>query len=429
VVAFGVGGFMHFDDGFVKLSGMMRSFGLAAVCVVLASCVATGPKVTRAKKPKPTEYFAESLVGVKASPRVTNVGLTNLPGGHIKRLPRGGGRDMVGKPYKIRGKWYHPREDPNYKANGTASWYGDAFHGRLTANGEIYDMNNLTGAHPTMPLPSYARVTNRKNGKSVIVRVNDRGPYASDRLVDLSKRAAQLLDYTQSGTAQVRLEYIGRAPVHGQDDEYLVASYRENGDDAPFESKPAVMVASNDGAFSQSPVIAGTAFAPEAPEPSVTDKIVQTTSDEGFVSDGLVLEDTSIRGALPAVAPTVVNRPNACVTLEPCEGVVGDGLQSGYAPTESNATKTNAFAAFDGPNKNAGNWRQDALSERILVGSFTLAQGKRMERQLREFATLTFDSLDGSRVEVFAQPVRSLSIDNLVRKLWTMGFVDAFVVR
>lgn len=163
------------------------------------------------------EYFAESEYGVKASPRVSNA---------RSRLPRGGGRDMVGKPYKVRGKWYTPREDKNYAKVGAASWYGDAFHGRLTANGEIYDMTHLTAAHPTMPLPSYARVTNTANGASVLVRVNDRGPFAHNRVIDLSKRAAELLDYKHAGVAKVKVEYVGRAPLHGRDDNYLLASYR-----------------------------------------------------------------------------------------------------------------------------------------------------------------------------------------------------------
>ena len=116
---------------------------------------------------------------------------------------------------------YYPKEDKNYSKVGLASWYGDAFHGRLTANGEIYDMTHLTAAHPTMPLPSYARVTNLENGSSVIVRVNDRGPYSHNRLIDLSKRAADILDYTRTGTAKVKVEYVGRAPLDGQDDQYL----------------------------------------------------------------------------------------------------------------------------------------------------------------------------------------------------------------
>ena len=202
-------------------SGVRLSTGLlCGIALALSACTSTGPKVTTvsAKQTKSKEYFAEKDYGVKASPRVVNVAMASIPGMKMKRLPRGGGRDQVGKPYKIRGKWYVPQEDPNYRASGIASWYGDAFHGRLTANGEIYDMNHLSAAHPTMPLPSYARVTNKANGSSVIVRVNDRGPYAHGRVIDLSKRAAQLLDYTGKGTANVVVEYVGRAPVDGRDD-------------------------------------------------------------------------------------------------------------------------------------------------------------------------------------------------------------------
>ncbi len=123
------------------------------------------------------------------------------------------GRAVVGKPYQIKGKWYYPQHDPAYKRVGQASWYGSDFHGRLTANGEIYDMNLLTAAHPTMPLPSYARVTNLKNGSSLIVRVNDRGPFMKDRIIDLSKQAAAILGYENAGVTDVEVEYIAEAPV------------------------------------------------------------------------------------------------------------------------------------------------------------------------------------------------------------------------
>ncbi|KEC55086.1 septal ring lytic transglycosylase RlpA family protein [Bartonella koehlerae] len=135
------------------------------------------------------------------------------------------GRAVVGKPYKIKGKWYYPQHDPAYKRIGQASWYGSDFHGRLTANGEIYDMNLLTAAHPTMPLPSYARVTNLENGSSLIVRVNDRGPFMKDRIIDLSKQAAAILGYENSGVTNVKVEYIAEAPVGHYDGAYLMASY------------------------------------------------------------------------------------------------------------------------------------------------------------------------------------------------------------
>ena len=100
---------------------------------------------------------------------------------------------LVEQPYKVAGRWYVPREEPGYDATGTASWYGGDFHGRKTANGEIFDMNALTAAHPTLPLPSYAYVTHLGNGRTVLVRINDRGPYAHDRIIDLSRGVARAL--------------------------------------------------------------------------------------------------------------------------------------------------------------------------------------------------------------------------------------------
>ncbi|WP_175869414.1 septal ring lytic transglycosylase RlpA family protein [Bartonella gabonensis] len=135
------------------------------------------------------------------------------------------GRAIVGKPYQIKGKWYYPENDPTYKRVGETSWYGSNFHGRLTANGEIYDMNLLTAAHPTMPLPSYARVTNLKNGSSLIVRVNDRGPFMKNRIIDLSRQAAAILGYVDKGVADVKVEYIAEAPIGYYDGAYLMASY------------------------------------------------------------------------------------------------------------------------------------------------------------------------------------------------------------
>jgi rare lipoprotein A len=132
-------------------------------------------------------------------------------------VPKGGGYYSVGKPYEIGGEWYTPREDPGYDRVGSASWYGELFHGRRTANGEIYDMDRLSAAHPTLPLPVYARVTNLNNGRSIVVRINDRGPYARDRIIDLSRRSAELLGFRGHGTATVRVKYLGRAPLDGDD--------------------------------------------------------------------------------------------------------------------------------------------------------------------------------------------------------------------
>ncbi len=142
------------------------------------------------------------------SPRVVEYG---------QPVPKGGGRYKVGAPYRIGDRWYVPREDPSYDRVGIASWYGDLFHGRYTANGEIYDMDALTAAHPTLPMPVYVRVTNLENGRSLVVRVNDRGPYKPGRIIDLSRRSAELLGFKRQGTARVRVTYLGRAPLNGDD--------------------------------------------------------------------------------------------------------------------------------------------------------------------------------------------------------------------
>ena len=164
--------------------------------------------------------FAPSSYGVSASPRVT----------HSRYVRKGGGYRHLGDPYKINGNWYHPKREPNYVRTGRASWYGPNFHGRLTANGEVYDQYGISGAHPTFPLPSYARVTNLENGSSLVVRINDRGPFHRDRVIDLSAKAAELLDYRSTGTADVRVEYMGDAPLHGRDHHYLLASYTGDSD-------------------------------------------------------------------------------------------------------------------------------------------------------------------------------------------------------
>lgn len=122
-----------------------------------------------------------------------------------------GGVYKVGNPYQVAGVWYYPKEDPDYDETGIASWYGPQFHGRYTANGEIFDMNEVTAAHQTLPLPSLVRVTNLENGRSIIVRVNDRGPFVNGRIIDLSRRSAQLLGTERSGTAKVRVQMVGPA--------------------------------------------------------------------------------------------------------------------------------------------------------------------------------------------------------------------------
>lgn len=145
-------------------------------------------------------------------PRLASRMSDGAPGG----APSGtGGRYKVGAPYQVAGIWYVPHEDPRYDATGTASWYGDDFHMKPTANGETFDMNLVSAAHPTLPLPSIVEVTNLDNGKHIQVRVNDRGPFVGGRVIDLSHEAARQLGYDRKGLANVRVKYVGPATLGG----------------------------------------------------------------------------------------------------------------------------------------------------------------------------------------------------------------------
>lgn len=225
---------------------MARGALAVAACLVLANCASSGKFASR----------VDPKYGVSSSPRVVAMG---------DPVPKGGGTYRVGKPYTVAGRMYVPEDDPNYRAEGLASWYGDAFHGRLTANGEVFDMASLTAAHPTLPIPSYARVTNLSNGKSLIVRVNDRGPYHGNRVIDVSNRASELLEFKSKGIARVRVEYVGRAPLEGSDDRQLVATLRTG---VPAPSPSLVRVASARPFVPQvSPQVSGRAIHGDVPMP------------------------------------------------------------------------------------------------------------------------------------------------------------------
>lgn len=262
------------------LAGLFLLSGCYSASDVLSS--SGGKKAHINNKTK----FSSSAYGVAASPRLTT----------SKKVRKGGGRRQVGKPYKIRGKWYTPREEPGYDKTGTASWYGPNFHGRLTANGEIYDQYALSGAHPTFPLPSYARVTNLANGRAVTVRINDRGPYHGGRIIDLSARAAKLLDYQNAGTARVRVQYVGQAPLHGLDEKYLAASYSGNGGRGAPVSPPVVATRN----LADGPVPPG-----KLPSKPYLDTLstgsVQNTEDDPFLNEVSAVEKDQDTGSTLAL--------------------------------------------------------------------------------------------------------------------------------
>lgn len=190
-------------------------------------------------------------------------------GGAGSATPTSGGAETrssyglykVGKPYQIKGVWYYPQIDYDYVEEGVASWYGPGFHGKATANGETYDQEDLTAAHRTLPLPSIVRVTNLENGRSIKVRVNDRGPFAQNRIIDMTRRGAQLLGFYGPGTARVRVEVVA--------DESRQLALAMTGSEYPA----GAMVASRqpttpiDGSVPPVPVVAASSLEP-SPLPS-----------------------------------------------------------------------------------------------------------------------------------------------------------------
>jgi rare lipoprotein A len=197
----------------------------------------------------------------------------------------GRGIYKVGQPYQINGIWYYPAEDFAYDETGIASWYGEDFHGKYTANGEIFDLNALTAAHPTLPMPSIVRVTNLDNGRSIELRINDRGPYVRSRIIDVSRRASQLLGFEGQGTAKVRVKILvpesiqvaGLARRNGSDDK-VAAEPARAAPRVPVEAQalpppPGVRVASTEPPSLRTATAAAPVPAPVAAPPPLPEKV------------------------------------------------------------------------------------------------------------------------------------------------------------
>lgn len=155
------------------------------------------------------------------------------------------------KPYQVRGIWYYPAQQPDYDATGIGSWYGEQFHNRQTSNGEVFDMDLVSAAHKTLPLPSMVEVTNLDNGRKMVLRVNDRGPFVEDRIIDLSRAAADQLGYRNKGVARVRVRYIGPATKQADRVQMAASSPQrtpERAPERPMEERFAIRRAAPIGA-------------------------------------------------------------------------------------------------------------------------------------------------------------------------------------
>lgn len=253
--------------------------------------------VANCSNPTKTAGGIDPKYGVRPSPRVVAEG---------QAVPKGGGRDHIGKPYVVAGKVYVPKDvSKGYSATGLASWYGTAFHGRRTANGEVFDRHSVSMAHPTLPLPSYVRVTNLRNGHSIIARVNDRGPYHSNRLVDVSQTVADALNFKHLGTTRVQIDYVGRAGLAGSDDRILLATLRTDGRPAQIDGRNAPVMVAREGSNTRIMTLT-----------EQDDEVVQSTSSAAVVSSVSVTQmqaQVSAPLASPATAP-LVGRPASVPT-------------------------------------------------------------------------------------------------------------------
>jgi rare lipoprotein A len=316
---------------------VLRIAGVTAIALTAANC---SSNVRGGIDPK---------YGVAPSPKVVADG---------DPVPKGGGRNMVGKPYVVAGRVYNPRENPNYRSEGLASWYGPSFHGRMTANGEIFDRDSIAAAHTTMPLPSYARVTNLQNGHSMIVRVNDRGPFHGNRVIDVSERAAWALGFKRQGTARVRVDYVGRASTNGSDDRILLASLRTDGQPAALMNTGPTMIAQATPPRPNAPrqAIAVDTYEPEEgaeATPAMPTRIPQVMASAGAAGAPaaspvpLPPERPFDLGTIPSAASPVPVASLKAPVLPPSRPILA-GLY--YAAPESSKTgfqKSNAFSTMD----------------------------------------------------------------------------------
>jgi rare lipoprotein A len=232
----------------------------------------------------------------------------------------GTGAYKVGNPYLINGVWYYPKEDPFYDETGIASWYGPDFHGKATANGERYDMEALTAAHRTLPLPTVVRVTNLENGRSLRLRVNDRGPYARGRIIDVSRRAAHLLGFHANGTARVRVQYEGRADVG-----------------APPPQEEGEIVASRPGDLRSAPV-GGVSSTELAPPPGAT-----------AAPPRQAVPPVRVASAAPVTQAESDVAPDGVVTTVPVPASTGLWVQVGAFLSRGNADRLAQRLVYVGP--------------------------------------------------------------------------------
>lgn len=205
---------------FGRHGSTLRADGLVRIGLLLATATLVGCSNSSERRASPWQPATVDRAQVSrpaVQPDISRPGSVAALNAAPGSVPKVKGVYKVGKPYVINGVTYYPAEDPSYDRTGIASWYGKDFHGKQTANGELFDMGAITAAHPTLPMPSLVYVTNLANGRTLLVRVNDRGPYKPGRIIDLSRQSASLLGFEGQGVTQIRVRYAGPAPLDPTD--------------------------------------------------------------------------------------------------------------------------------------------------------------------------------------------------------------------
>lgn len=298
--------------------------------------------------------------------------------------PPGGSKSTgTNAPYQVGGIWYVPHEQPDYDQTGIASWYGDAFQMKATADGEIFDMNQFSAAHTTLPLPSMVEVTNLENGRKLVVRVNDRGPFVGGRIIDLSRAAAHELGYDRAGTARVRVRYVGPAPLAGPDAGVRVASA------SPLTPRYPI--------YRERPTTQSTAPAPTDALPAAA---VRGADDDVIL--------TSYKPPAPVAMTTLSSLPSA----RPAP--VATSTVASSAPLHADASAAQTF--------------------RIQAGAFSDEErARRAAAQLAGAGTATIEPFEKDGVTLYrvfvpgpADEVQAYAVRD---KVAAAGFADARVVR
>ena len=285
------------------------------------------------------------------------------------------GEYKVGKPYQVGGIWYVPREQPNYDQTGVASWYGEQFHMKATANGERFDMATVSAAHTTLPLPSMVEVTNLDNGRKLVVRVNDRGPFVSDRIIDLSREAARQLGYDRQGLARVRVRFVGPAPLLGPDGGLRYANAK------PYPTRLPAAVA----AVATSSAVSG------------ADPVMELAS------------------AMPRAAP--VASPITSQTLPP---LIGSEISSAPIPPAAGLANVGAIPIKSALRVQAGAFTSEVNAQRA-VSQLSATGAASIEALQRDGLTLYRVVMPAPEDEAAAYALRD--------RVAEIGFLDARVVR